>query len=225
MNNVILELLPVIIGAAVVPLYPIIILLLLQSNGGLGKAIAFVTGGLSVRLAQGVLFGLVLGTATATYGDEGQQIIASTLLLVVGILLLIAGFKKWRKEADPDDPPPAWMTTISTLTGVRAIGGGALFVTVAVKQWVFTLSAISIISEAELGASLGIAIYLFYVLLTQTLVIPPILFYAVAPERAAKPLQTAQAWLERNNRVIVVTVSFIFGLWFSYKGITGLIGY
>jgi hypothetical protein len=36
-------------------------------------------------------------------------------------------------------------------------------------------------------------------------------------------MQTAQSWLERHNRVIVVTVSLIFGLWFAYKGITGLI--
>jgi hypothetical protein len=116
------------------------------------------------------------------------------------------------------------MTGISSLTGVRAIGAGAIFVAIAVKQWVFTLSAISIITEAELGGSAGASLYLFYILTTQILVLPPILFYAVAPQRAAKPLQAAQGWLERNNRVIVMTVSFIFGLWFSYKGITGLLG-
>lgn len=224
MSDVLVELLPVILGAAVVPLYPIIVLLLLQSKGGLGKAVGFVAGGVTMRLAQGVLFGMVLGAAMAANSEDGQQIIASTLLLVVGILLLVAAFKKWRKEEDPDDPPPKWMTSISGLSGLRAIGGGALFVTIAVKQWVFTLSAISIISEAGLERPLSIGLYLFYTLLTQTLVLPPILFYAIAPERAAKPLQAAQGWLERNNRVIVMTVSFIFGLWFSYKGITGLIG-
>jgi hypothetical protein len=223
-DNVLLELLPIIIGAAVVPLYPIIVLLLLQSKGGLGKAVAFVSGGVAMRLAQGVLFGLVLGTAMAANSEDGQQLVASTLLLVIGILLLVTAFKKWRKEEDPDDPPPKWMTNISSLAGLRAVGAGALFVTIAVKQWVFTLSAISIISEAGLERPLSIALYLFYILLTQTLAILPILFFALAPERAAKPLQAAQGWLEQNNRVIVMTVSFIFGLWFSYKGITGLIG-
>jgi hypothetical protein len=224
MGNIFLELLPVILGAAVVPLYPIIVLLLLQSEGGLGKAVGFVSGGVAMRLAQGVVFGVVLGAAMAANSEDGQQLIASTLLLVVGILLLVAAFKKWRKEEDPDDPPPKWMTSISGLSGLRAVGAGALFVTIAVKQWVFTLSAISIISEAGVERPLSIGLYLFYILLTQTLVIPPILFYALAPERAARPLQAAQGWLERNNRVIVMTVSFIFGLWFSYKGITGLIG-
>ncbi|MBK6709624.1 MAG: GAP family protein [Chloroflexi bacterium] len=212
MNDVFLELLPVILGAAVVPLYPIIVLLLLlQNERGLSKAVAFVVGGVAMRLAQGVLFGLVLGAAMTANGEDGQQLIASTLLLVIGLLLLVAAFKKWRKEEDPDDPPPKWMTGISSLSGLRAIGAGALFVSIAVKQWVFTLSAISIISEAGMERPSGIGLYLFYTLLTQTLVLPPILFYAVAPQRAAKPLKAAQSWLERNNRVIVMTVSFILG--------------
>lgn len=218
------ELLPVIVGAAVVPLYPIIVLLLLQSAGGLGKAVAFVSGGVAMRLAQGVLFGLILGATMAANGEDGQRLIASTLLLIVGLLLLITGFKKWRKEEDPDEPPPKWMNSIGNLTGLRAFGAGALYVAIAVKQWVFTLSAISIISAASLERPMGIVVYLFYVLLTQTLVLPPIMFFALAPERAAKPLQVAQGWLDRHNRVIVISVSFIFGLWFSYSGITGLLG-
>lgn len=71
---------------------------------------------------------------------------------------------------------------------------------------------------------MSIGLYLIYVLLAQALVLPPILFFALAPERAAKPLQAAQGWLDRHNRVIVIVVSFVFGLWFSDNGITGLIG-
>jgi len=224
MSDVLVELIPVMVGAAVVPLYPIIVLLLLQSEGGLRNATAFVSGGVAMRLAQGALFGLVLGAAMSKNSEEGQRLIASTLLLVVGLLLLLTAFKKWRKEEDPDDPPPKWMTGISGLTGLQALGAGALFVTIAVKQWVFTLSAIGIITEAGLGRSTSAALYLFYMLITQILVLPPLLFYALAPERAVKPLQAAQSWLERHNRVIVMIVSFVFGLWFSYKGLTGLLG-
>lgn len=134
MGDVLLGLLPVIVGAAVVPLYPIIVLLLLQSAGGLGKAVAFVSGGMVVRLAQGVLFGVVLGAALAANGEEGQQIVISTLLLIVGIFLLVTAFRKWRKQEDPDEPPPKWMAGIGNLTGLRALGAGALYVAIAVKQ-------------------------------------------------------------------------------------------
>jgi hypothetical protein len=135
--------------------------------------VAFVAGGVVARLAQGVVFGLLLGAAMAANGEEGQQIIASTLLLIVGLLLLITAFRKWRKEEDPDEPPPKWNEQHRQPHRVcGAFGAGALYVAIAVKQWVVTLSAISIISAATLERPLGIGVYLFYVLLTQTLVLP-----------------------------------------------------
>ncbi len=224
MGDVLVDLLPIIMGAAVVPLYPIIILFLLQSEGGLLKSIAFVSGAISMRLVQGMLFGLIFGAASEANSEARSGIIASTLLLVVGILLLITAFKKWRKEEDPDAPPPQWMNTLSGLTVLRAMGAGALFVTIAVKQWVFTLSALSLISEAALDSTTSVTLYLLYILAAQIFGLLPILMYAVAPQQSARPLQAIQSWLERNNRVILITVSLIFGTWFLFKGITGLIG-
>jgi Sap, sulfolipid-1-addressing protein len=212
------------VGATAVPFYPIVVLVLLQGQGGLSKALAFVAGNIVMRLAQGVLFGLVLGTAMGAASEDGQRLGVSTLLLIIGILLLITAVKKWQKAEDPDEPPPQWMTAIGDLSAVKAVGAGALFVTIAVKQWVFTLSAIGVISEAGVGEAANIGLYLFYVLATQTLVLTPTLVYAVAPQQAARPLEAAQTWLERRNRVIVITVSLTFGVWFLYKGVSGLIG-
>jgi len=224
MNSVLLELLPLILGAALVPLYPIVVLLLLLGEGGLRTASAFVVGVLAVRLAQGVIFGWVFGAAAEAYPDDGPQLIASTLLLVLGLLLLLAGFKKWRKQPDPDDPPPQWMAALGRLSPLKAVGAGALFTAVAIKQWVFTLTALDLIQGAALTVVASAGLYLFFMLATQTLVLLPILVYAVAPQRSAKPLAAAQAWLERNNRPIVIGVSLVFGLWFLVKGVVGLIG-
>jgi uncharacterized membrane protein (UPF0136 family) len=88
-----------------VPFYPIVVLLMLQGQGGLVKAIAFVAGNIAVRLAQGVLFGLVFDVAMAASSEDGQRLGVSILLLIVGILLLITAVKKWQKEEDPDAPP------------------------------------------------------------------------------------------------------------------------
>jgi hypothetical protein len=40
----------------------------------------------------------------------------------------------------------------------------------------------------------------------------------------AAVLEAMRSWLERNNRVITLTVSSIFGAWFVWKGITKLLG-
>ncbi len=224
MADTLIELLALIAGAALVPLYPIVVLLLLQSKGGLAKAVAFVLGVVTVRLLQGVLFGLLIGPAVQANPAEGQGPVVSTLLLVVGLLLLITAFRKWRKEEDPDAPPPQWMTSLGSMTLSKAVGAGALYVLIAVKQWVFTLSALGIIAEAGLDTTAAVGLYLFFVLATQLLVIPPLLAYAIAPQWAAQPVQAAQSWLETHNRVIVITVSLIFGVWFLYKGVSGLAG-
>ena len=224
MTDVLLELLPLILGAALVPIYPILILLLLLGPGGVRAALALVVGTLTVRLAQGLLFGPVFGAAAEAHPEDGPEIIASTLLMVLGVLLLLTAFLKWRKQADPDDPPPQWMATLGGLSPLKAFGAGALLITLAVKQWVFTLTAIDVIQGGMPSVAGFAGLYLFFTLATQALILPPILVYAIAPQRADKPLRAAQAWLDRNSRTIAIAVSLLFGLAFFYKGLTGLIG-
>ena len=225
MTDVFVDLIPLIVAATLAPIFPIIVLLLLQSERGLGKAIAFVIGAVTVRLAQGVIFGLVFRSAVEAESAAGLQLIAPTLLTVLGILLLVAGVKKVRKEDDGEDGEPKWMSRLTDLTVLKAAGGGALIMLVAVKQWVFTLSALAVIEEAQPGLTAGVALYLLFVVATQMLVLPPIIAFAVAPEKSAKPLTAAQGWLQRHNRVIMIVVSFVFGAWFLFKGVSGLLAF
>jgi hypothetical protein len=113
LGNVVVDLLPVIVSATVVPYYIIAVLVLLQSDGGLVKTLYFVAGGVAVRLVQGLLFGLVFGAAMGASSEGGQRLIVSTLLLVLGILLLITAFIKWQKAEDPD-AQPRWMAADRT---------------------------------------------------------------------------------------------------------------
>jgi hypothetical protein len=222
MTTLWIDLLTLSVAAAVLPIWIVLVLFLLRSEGGLRKATAFVAGATTVRLIQGVLFGFVFGAAV-DQGDAGPELIASTLLLVVGILMLITAYKKWHKEEDPDEPPK-WMMTLGGLTTLKAFGVGALLMAVAIKQWVLTLSAIAIVEQAEASLASSVLAFLVFVVLAQSLIVAPIIACAVAPARSAKLLDTAQAWLARNNRVIAIAVSLIFGLWFSWKAITGLLG-
>lgn len=219
-----LNLLPVIVGAGVVPIWAIMVLFLLRGEGGLVKAVCFAAGGIAVRLVQGVMFAWVFGSADQAGGSTGSSLIVSTLLLVVGILMLLAAYKQWRKEDDPDGPPPKWIAKIGGLSAGEAFGTGALLVAIAAKQWVFTLSAIGIIGQAQTSVPANIALFLVYVAGAEALVLAPIMAYAVAPGRSAKVLAAVQGWLERHNRVIVIVVSLGFGALFVVKGVSGLLG-
>jgi hypothetical protein len=220
-GSVILSLLPFIIGSALVPVQIIVVVLLLtgEKRGPL-KALAFVLGMTLARILQGLLFGFVFTGGDSTYpADSGW--IKSTLLIILGMMLLVTAYKKWAKDPDPDEPPPKWLAMLAGLTPLRAILLGAGFILIAMKLWVFTLGAISVIGEAQLQQPAAAIAYLLYILLAQSLLIAPILFRLLFPARADAWLRSFGDWLEVHNNRIVIIVSLIFGLVFLYQGIAG----
>jgi hypothetical protein len=226
MGSVIVSLLPLIIGSAVVPVQIIIDILLLQNPKQEPlKASAYVGGMTTMRLLQGLVFGLILtGSASATASEtSGKGPIVSTLLLVLGIFFFITAYKQWRKDDDPDAPPPKWLAMIDSLTPLKAFGIGFGLMLIGAKFWVFTLTAIAVIGEAKLGQPSSTIVYLLFVLLAESLLLIPILVRLVLPGQSKAFLDGTSDWLTRHNRVIVIVVSLVFGLLFLYQGASGLL--
>lgn len=225
MGQVLISLLPMIIGSALVPVQIIMVILLLTGEKqGVLKASLFVLGMSLVRLAQGIVFGFILpNSAIAQTADDGPALIKSTLLLILGLLLLIAAYKSFRNEPDPDAPPPKWLQMIESASPLMALAMGGGLILIAAKLWVFTLSAVSTIRAAELGEPDATITFVLFILLAQSLLIIPILIRLLLPTRAATSLGAFRDWLELHNNRIVMVVSLVFGLLFLYQGITGLL--
>jgi threonine/homoserine/homoserine lactone efflux protein len=143
--------------------------------------------------------------------------------MLLGIFLLITAFKTWRKEEDPDAPPPKWLTMLDGLTVLKAFGVGFGLLLIGAKFWVFTLSAIGIIAEAQLGQPTSTIAYILFVLLAESLLLFLVLIRVIMPERSKSLLEAMSAWLTRYNRPIVIGVSLIFGLMFFYQGVSGFL--
>ncbi len=224
MGNLLISLLPYIIGSAVVPLQIILGLLLLKSHKrGLLKAIAYVTGMTITRILQGSVFAALLARSPViTQGSNGKSPVIATLLLVLGILLLITAYKKWRGEVDADDPQPRWLNRIDNITPMKALGIGFLLPLVSAKLWMFTLSALTTIAAVELGQPTSAIAYLLFILLAESLLLLPILLRMFAPKRSRTTLNQMSEWLNQNSRPITIISSLVFGLWFLYAGISGL---
>ncbi len=223
-GSVFIELLPLIIGAAVVPVPIMIVLLLLSNRGGLAKGAAFVAGAILVRLAQGIAFGWIFAGDPAATTEAGGNLIVSTLLIVIGVLMLINAFKKWTKEADPDEPPPKWMASLGNLSALMAFGMGVAVVLLSGKQWVFTLGAIGVLEKAHFGPPTSAGLFLSYVLGAQVFGLVAVIASVLSPERANRAIFAVRTWLERNSRPVFIAVYLVFGLFFLYKGISALIG-
>jgi hypothetical protein len=216
-------LIPLIVGSAILPVQVTITLLLLRSDGGRRRATAWVSGMMVVRLAQGLLFGLVFGGAAAAGGDDaGPGPVGSTLALVVGVLFLVAAAKKALDQPDEDAPPPRWMTAAASLTPARAFLLGGAAIALSAKLWVFTLAAIGAIEQAELGPPAAVTTYLVFAVAAASLHLAAIGITVVAPARAATLLDRASGVLERRGRAITIGLGLVFGTWFILRGLGGL---
>jgi threonine/homoserine/homoserine lactone efflux protein len=224
MTSVLPDLIPLILAAALVPIEITVVLLLLASPRGTGKAAAFVLGATLVRLLKGLVFGYVFASSPDADGDSsGTSPVAATLQLVLGILLLVGAYRSLTKTPDPDEQPPQWMASIDQATPLKALGFGAAAALINPKLWVFTLTALGVVSAAELEQGVSAAAYLVYVIFGQILLILPILAMAVAPQPAAKTLGRATDWLVRNTSSVTLVLKLVFGAYFSWKGVNGLL--
>ncbi len=217
-------LLPLIVASAVLPVPITITILLLRAEAGRVTAVAWVGGLIAVRLAQGIGFGLVLDRAAPVVedGTDGQGPIASTLLLVVAIAFLASAAAKLLRQPDEDAPPPAWMAKVTAVSPARAFVLGAALTGINLKLWAFTLAAIGVIAEADLGQVAAAGTYLVFVAGALAIHLAVVGVAYLAPSRADAVLGRASAGLERHNRTIMIVLGLVFGTWFLLKAFDGL---
>ena len=222
MNGLWGTLLPLVVASALVPVQITLTVLLLRAS--VGTAAAWVGGMTATRLAQGVLFGLVFAGAGAASGSEdGPGAVVSVVLLVVALLFLTKAAKLLLGGDDDEDAqPPKWMKLTQSVTAGKAFLFGAGYVAVAAKLWVFTLGAIGAIDEAGLGRAASVALFLLFVALAEAIPIALVAYAALAPGPSQALLERVSAWLERHNRVIVIVLGLVFGVWFLLKALSGL---
>jgi len=214
-------LLPLAAAGALVPIQIVLVVLLLRGGGGVLAAAAFVGGMTAVRIVQGLVFGLIV-SGTEANGANGPGTIASVLLVALALLFYVTAGRTALTEEDPDAPPPKWMSMARSMSWPRAFAFGAGFLMIGAKFWVFTLSAIAAIEDAELSRGTSALTFIAFVALSQAVLLTIVGVGALAPKRSAAVLDAVSGWLERNNRSLVVVLGLVFGTWFGVKGLSGL---
>lgn len=211
-------LLPLALATAIMPVELAITLLLLRSPHSRSAAAAWIAGMTVVRLVQYAIFGLILDAAMDD-GDPGQSPVEGAILLVVAVLLLVSAARKWLKQPDEDEPPPAWMTAIGSLGPGRGLALGVGFTSISPKLWALTIGAVGAISDAQLDFATGWAAFIVWLVVAESIHLLALLFAVIAPARAGVGLARATDLLERYNRPVLIGASIIFGVWFLYKAL------
>jgi hypothetical protein len=215
-------LVPLVIATALVPVPLVLTLLLLRAPGGRGRVVAaaLVAGMLTVRLAQGLLFGVLFAGVATVGGSRGPAVYGG--LVVLALVFLVSGARKALGAPDEDAPPPRWISMLDGVGPSKAFGLGFAVLAIGVKHWVFTLGAIAAIGEAGMGAGASAGTFLAFVVLAHSLQLAMLAVAFLAPARADALLARSSAALERHGRTMLAGVSLVFGAWFLMKGLDGL---
>lgn len=223
MVSVILNLLPLMLGSALFPLWLISNLILLMGDNGNTRSAALISGGIFARALQGILFGVVFVAMPVISINGRESPITSTLLLVTGIVFLTNALIIYLSGSDPDDPPPRWMKLVDGLSPRKLFLLGIAGVVIGIRPWIFTLSALSVIKDAQMPWTENLIAYSIYVVGCMTLLLIPLLLGIFAPGKSKPTFLKMRRWLETHSHLITMFVSAVFGAFFLFKGIVGLL--
>src|ERR1700735_5594544 len=154
MGQAIGNVLPQAVGVALSPIPIIAVVLMLATPRGKVCGPAFVFGWFLGLAVVGTIVLLVAGGAGATSSDGKPETWVSVLKLVLGLLLLLVGFREWRGRPQGDTKPtlPKWMEQIDTFTPIKAAGLAAALSGVNPKNLIFTVGAAAAISQAGISS-------------------------------------------------------------------------
>jgi hypothetical protein len=217
------SLVPLIVGGALVPIQIIVTTLLLRSEAGKVAAVAWVAGMTTLRLAQGLVFGILLGSRTGSGSpSDGPDAAVSLLLLVLAIVFYVSAGKQLMRHPDEDAPPPKWMAMIDDVQPGRAYLLGVGLLAISAKSWVFTLGAIAAIGDAGLSQGIAILTFLVFVVLTESTHLLVLGLAYALPDRSAALLERITVFMRTYNRAIMIVLGLVFGTWFLVKALAGL---
>jgi hypothetical protein len=222
MGQAIGDSLPLAVGVAISPVPIIAIILMLLSKRSGPNSASFLIGwivGIAVVLSVVVA---VAGTATLNT-SSGPATGVSWIKVGLGILLLIVGLRGWRKRPKGDEQPtlPRWLSSIETISPVKAGGLGLLLSAVNPKNLLLLIAGgVAIAQGATTSDDKAVAIGVFIVIAASTVALPVILTLTMGA-RARAVLDSMNDWLRINNATVMAVLILVIGVVLIGKGVGG----
>ena len=226
MNDMWVNLLPVLFAMMISPARTLAVLLLLHTPRSTVTALSYVLGMVAAMLVQGAALGAAMSLVglTASGRSADLSIFVGTLFLVGGVILLAGAFKFATAPAGGGGSLASALEKLEHLgpAGAFKIGFGWIFA--SPKQWVFVLTAVAVIFTEDLRPIGSLANYLVFTLLVQLAYLVIIGLYAVARDRVSPVLDAVFEWIKGHLRASAIGLFAGFGLVFLVKGLTALAG-
>lgn len=223
MENAIGEVLSEAVGVAISPVPIIAVILILFSKKARGNGLAFLAGWvLALCIICTVV--MLIGGASDIGTSSGPSKGAAVFRIVLGVLLLFAAFRQWRKRPREGEEPamPKWMAGIEDFTAVRSFVIAVALSGLNPKNLILTIAAAMAVSQANLSTAESLVPLAVFVVIASSTVGLAVLVYLLGGEKAERVLTSWKAWLTHNNATVMAVLFLVFGAVVIGKGITGL---
>lgn len=189
------------------------------------NGIAFLTGFL-VGSVLATALALAVGTA-AEANIDSHQTVATVLALLLGLALIVAGFKERNKPQPAPDAQPGGgqilqrlagvgPVTASTIAGFLGFGGP--------KRLVLTFLAMSLVTAANVGDVDRVVLPVVFVVVASLVVSMPIGYVIVGGNRAFPRLHRLEHWLTSHSEVLRVRLALGLGAILVADSVIRLVG-
>lgn len=198
-----------------------IVLMLLGAPKGPRTSVAYVFGYAGTYAVIGCA-SLWLGQAFVT-SDGGEPSPAGpSVFVVLGLLLMVFAFRRWRNPPPADAPPPKLFAKLDGMTPIKALLFGVMVAAINVKNLAIYLSAISVIAAVPWTPIEAVLAVLLIVSVFCSALVSPLLIFFVFPKHAQQWLAKLKTTLETRSDRITAVVLPLFGVLFLLKGAWGL---
>jgi hypothetical protein len=205
--------LPLAVGVAISPVPIIAVVLMLVTTRARTNGPAFVAGWLAGLAIVGAIVLAVAGGADAS--DQGEPATwASVLELVLGVLLVLAAGRQWRRRPAPgvEPEPPKLLQAIDGFSPIKSLGAGALLSGLNPKNLMLSIAAAAAIAQTGIPSGEQVVAYAVFAVIGTLGVGVPVVLYFVLGERAQGMLGRLKTWMGVHNAAIMTVLLLVIGV-------------
>jgi len=209
---VVLDLLLIGLAIALEPFPLTAFILVLTSERGTWKGLAFILGWLACLIA-------VVAAVIASTGNNPPapntvpSDAALAVKLAVGVVLILIALRQRRRMGQPKKPP-AWMARLDQLSLWGAAGLAAFL-----QPWTLVAAGAATIVEAKLDTVGSYLVLILYCLLATSSFLYLELAAVFAPAKSEPQLERMRKWLDSHQDQVLIAIFLLLGLWLAGKSI------
>jgi threonine/homoserine/homoserine lactone efflux protein len=208
----VLDLLLIGLAIALEPFPLTAFILILSTEKGIWKGLAFVLGWLACLI-------VVIAAVLLTTGDKppkpntAPSTAALAVKLALGIVLVLLAVRQQRRMGRPRKPP-SWMARLDRLSLWAAVG-----LAVFLQPWTLVAAGAATVVQAKLSTPGDYVTLVLFCLLGTSSFLYLELYAAFAPAAATLRLERMRAWLDTHQDQVVILVLLLLGFWLAGKSI------